>query len=292
MKGYAGDLLKAVIPAAGMGTRFLPLTKVQPKEMLPVVDKPVIQYVVEEAVRAGIKDIIIVTGKEKRAIEDHFDSSPELERLLTERGKGEYLQKVREISSLAEIHYIRQKHPKGLGDAVYCARHHVGNESFAVMLGDTINISSVPVVKQLMEIHKEMASSVIAIEKVRKEKIKDYGIIKGKQIAKGLFDIEKMVEKPSVAEAPSNLGITGTYILTPGIFDAIEKTEADGKGEIQLTDALSVLKQSEKIYGYVFEGKRYDIGDMYLWMKVNIELTLKSSKYGSRLRREMGEYKQ
>ena len=218
MKGYAGDLLKAVIPAAGMGTRFLPLTKVQPKEMLPVVDKPVIQYVVEEAVRAGIKDIIIVTGKEKRAIEDHFDSSPELERLLTERGKGEYLQKVREISSLAEIHYIRQKHPKGLGDAVYCARHHVGNESFAVMLGDTINISSVPVVKQLMDIHKETASSVIAIEKVRKEKIKDYGIIKGKQIAKGLFDIEKMVEKPSVAEAPSNLGITGTYILTPTGF--------------------------------------------------------------------------
>ena len=177
MKEYAGDLLKAVIPAAGMGTRFLPLTKVQPKEMLPVVDKPVIQYVVEEAVRAGIKDIIIVTGKEKRAIEDHFDSSPELERLLTERGKGEYLQKVREISSLAEIHYIRQKYPKGLGDAVYCARHHVGNESFAVMLGDTINISSVPVVKQLMDIHKETASSVIAIEKVRKEKIKDYGIM-------------------------------------------------------------------------------------------------------------------
>jgi UTP--glucose-1-phosphate uridylyltransferase len=256
--------------------------------MLPVVDKPVIQYVVEEAVRAGIDDILIVTGKEKRAIEDHFDSSPELERALNERGKGEYLKKIREISSLADIHYIRQKYPRGLGDAVYCARHHIGNESFAVMLGDTINISRVPVVKQLMGVHRRTGASVIAIERVRKEKIKDYGIIKGKQVSERLFDIEKMVEKPSTANAPSDLGITGTYVLTPGVFGAIEKTKADSKGEIQLTDALSVLKQREKIYGYVFEGKRYDIGDMYLWMKVNLQLSLESPKYGKRLKREMG----
>ncbi|MCL4347106.1 MAG: UTP--glucose-1-phosphate uridylyltransferase GalU [Candidatus Thermoplasmatota archaeon] len=279
--------MKAVIPAAGMGTRFLPLTKVQPKEMLPVVDKPVIQYVVEEAVNAGITDIIIVTGREKRAIEDHFDSSPELERVLRERKKDDYLKRVKEITSLADIHYIRQKYPRGLGDAVYCARHHIGNESFAVMLGDTINISKVPVVKQLMTVHDELDSSVIAVEKVTRDKISDYGIIGGKMIRKRLYSIDELVEKPDPAAAPSDLGITGTYVLTPGIFDAIERTEPDIRDEIQLTNALSILKKREKIYGYAFEGRRYDIGDIYLWMKVNLELTLKSSKYGQRLKREM-----
>ncbi len=272
-----------------MGTRFLPLTKVQPKEMLPVVDKPVIQYVVEEAVSAGIDDIIIVTGREKRAIEDHFDSSPELERILEERGNGGALDSIRKITSLANLHYIRQKAPKGLGDAVYCARHHIGEESFAVMLGDTINISKIPVVKQLMNVHRKFNASVIAVERVRREKIKDYGIIKGNFIDSRTVDIKKLVEKPDPATAPSDMGITGTYVLTPAIFGAIESTEPDSNGEIQLTNALTLLGKKEKIYGYLFEGTRYDIGDMFLWMKVNIELTLKSRKYGKGLKRELGD---
>ncbi|MBX8635877.1 MAG: UTP--glucose-1-phosphate uridylyltransferase GalU [Thermoplasmata archaeon] len=280
--------MKAIIPAAGMGTRFLPLTKVQPKEMLPVVDKPVIQYVVEEAVSAGIEDIIIVTGREKRAIEDHFDASPELERILEERGNGDALDSIRRITSLAHLHYIRQKAPKGLGDAVYCARHHIGEESFAVMLGDTINISGVPVVKQLMNAHRKLGASVIAVEHVPYEKIRDYGIIKGTLKDRRTVEIQKLVEKPNPSSAPSDMGITGTYVLTPAIFDALEHTEPDANGEIQLTNALELLGKKEKIYGYLFDGTRYDIGDMLLWMKVNIELTLRSKKYGGRLRKYFG----
>ncbi len=272
-----------------MGTRFLPLTKVQPKEMLPVVDKPVIQYVVEEAVSAGIEDIVIVTGREKRAIEDHFDASPELERILEDRGNGDALESIRRITSLAHLHYIRQKAPRGLGDAVYCARHHIGNESFAVMLGDTINIADVPVVGQLMNAHRKLGASVIAVERVPRHKLRDYGIIKGRLKDRKTVEIQKLVEKPEPSKAPSDMGITGTYVLTPAIFDAIERTDPDANGEIQLTDALTLLGKKEKIYGYLFDGTRYDIGDMFLWMKVNIELTLKSRKYGGRLRKDLSD---
>ncbi|MCQ5375369.1 MAG: UTP--glucose-1-phosphate uridylyltransferase GalU [Methanomassiliicoccales archaeon] len=266
--------MKAVIPAAGLGIRFLPLTKAQPKEMLPVVDKPTIQYVIEEAIAAGISDIIIVTGAGKRAIEDHFDRSPELESILERNGKERELQEIKRISNLAEIHYIRQKAPKGLGDAVYCARRHVGNEPFAVMLGDTINIASVPVVKQLMEIHELLDTSVIAVERVPKEKIQDYGIIKAKKVKERLHLIEDLVEKPKPDHAPSDYGITGTYILTPGIFHCIEQTPAGRNGEIQLTDALRLFLKEERIYAYEFEGRRYDIGDKLGWMKTNFELIL------------------
>ncbi len=271
-----------------MGTRFLPLTKVQPKEMLPVVDKPVIQYVVEEAVSAGIEDIAIITGREKRAIEDHFDASPELERILEERGNGDALDSIRRISSLAHLHFIRQKAPRGLGDAVYSARHHIGNESFAVMLGDTINVSRVPVVKQLMNVHQKLGASVIAVERVPRDKIRDYGIIRGSLRDRRTVEIDELVEKPDPSAAPSDMGITGTYVLTPAIFGAIERTEPDARGEIQLTDALMLLRKEEKVYGYLFDGTRYDIGDMLLWMKVNAELTMKSRKYGSALRKYLG----
>ncbi|MDH7508619.1 MAG: UTP--glucose-1-phosphate uridylyltransferase GalU [Methanomassiliicoccales archaeon] len=266
--------MKAVIPAAGLGVRFLPLTKAQPKEMLPVVDKPTIQYVVEEAIAAGISDIIIVTGAGKRAIEDHFDRSPELEAVLERNGKEEELQEIRRISHLAEIHYIRQKTPRGLGDAVYCARRHIGNEPFAVMLGDTINIAAVPVVKQLMDVHELLGTSVIAVERVPREKIRDYGIIKARNVRERLHLIEDLVEKPIPDQAPSDYGITGTYILTPSIFHCIEQTPAGRNGEIQLTDALRLLLREEKIYAYEFEGKRYDIGDKLGWMKTNLELIL------------------
>lgn len=268
-----------------MGTRFLPLTKAQPKEMLPVVDKPVIQYVVEEAIEAGIEDIIIVTGRDKRAIEDHFDSSPELERMLEHRHDMNGLTNLRNISNMASIHYVRQKSPRGLADAIYCARHHIGDESFAVMLGDTINIARTPLVKQLMDAHRPLGASVIAVEKVKREKIHDYGIIGGKKMGNNLIEIETMVEKPMPEDAPSDMGITGTYVLTPAVFESIEKTEPGRNGEIQLTDALKNLLRKEKIYGYLFEGKRYDVGDMFLWMKVNLELTLESKKYGEDLRK-------
>lgn len=267
-----------------MGTRFLPLTKAQPKEMLPVVDKPVIQYVVEEAIAAGIDDIIIVTGKDKRAIEDHFDASPEIERTLEQKHDHNALKAMREIANMASIHYVRQKSPRGLADAIYCARHHVGDESFAVMLGDTINVAHTPLVRQLMDAHKPLGASVIAVEKVRREKFKDYGMIGGKAVGDKLVDIETLVEKPSPEDSPSDMGITGTYVLTPGIFASIEQTAPGKNGEVQLTDALRHLLGKEKIYGYLFEGKRYDVGDMLLWMKVNMELSLKSDSYGKKLR--------
>ncbi len=267
-----------------MGTRFLPLTKAQPKEMLPVVDKPVIQYVVEEAIASGIDDILIVTGREKRAIEDHFDDTPELERTLEHKHNSDVLKSIRHIANMASIHYVRQKSPRGLADAIYCARHHIGDESFAVMLGDTINIAETPLVKQLMDAHKPLGASVIAVERVSQEKISDYGIVGGHMLGDNLIEVDRLVEKPSPKNAPSNLGITGTYVLTPGIFEAIEHTEPGVNGEIQLTDALKVLAKKEKIYGYLFSGRRYDVGDMLLWMKVNLELSLKSEKYGKQLR--------
>jgi UTP--glucose-1-phosphate uridylyltransferase len=281
--------MKAVIPAAGLGIRFLPMTKVQPKEMLPVVDKPTIQYVVEEAIAAGITDIIIVTGAGKRAIEDHFDKSPELEAVLERQGRTKELKEIRRIADMVDIHYIRQKVPKGLGDAIYCARNHIGREPFAVMLGDTINISKVPVVKQLMNVHEEVGASVLAVEPVPKEKISDYGIIDGKLIRKRLYLIDNLVEKPRPDDAPSNIGITGTYVLTPGIFDCIERTSAGTNGEVQLTDALRILRKKEKVYGYWFEGIRYDIGDKLGWMRTNFELTLNHPQFSEQVRDFMHE---
>ena len=263
--------MKAVIPAAGFGTRFLPATKAQPKEMLPVFDKPTIQYVIEEAVASGIDDILIVTGKGKRSIEDHFDKSFELEHTLKEAGKEEFLEQIQAITDLADIYYVRQKEQKGLGDAIYCAKKHIADEPFAVMLGDTIMKGKYPCTKQLIDTYNKYDSSAIALEKVPKEKVERYGIIDGVEIEKNIYDIKKLVEKPPISEAPSNLAIMGRYVLSPEIFDNIEKTTPGVGGEIQLTDALSQL---DNIYGAIFDGKTYDIGNRLDWLKTSIEFAL------------------
>ncbi|MCX6651476.1 MAG: UTP--glucose-1-phosphate uridylyltransferase GalU [Methanomassiliicoccales archaeon] len=276
--------MKAVIPAAGWGVRFLPLTKEQPKEMLPVIDKPVIQYVVEEAVAAGIEDIIIVTGRHKRTIEDHFDRSFELEAILQNSHKQEHLKKIRDLCNMANLHYIRQKEPKGLADAVYQARHHVGDEPFAVMLGDTIHVADVPVVKQLMDIHARTGKSVIAAERVPGDKVKDYGVLDATKVEDRLYVINDLVEKPRPEEAPSDLCIAGTYVLTPAIFECIENIKPGYNGELQLTDALKLLREKEGMMAWEFEGKRYDIGDIPGWIKSQFELSLKHPVYGKELR--------
>lgn len=269
--------MKAVIPAAGLGTRFLPITKAQPKEMLPVFDKPTIQYVVEEVVASGIDNILIITGRGKRAIEDHFDKSTELEMVLKNKAKEEYLRQMEEISDLADIHYVRQKEQRGLGDAIYCARKFVGDESFAVLLGDTITINDVPCTKQLMNIFEEYNSSVIAVEKVARDKLESYGIIKCTPID-SIYEVEDLVEKPKPEDAPSDLGIIGRYVLTPEIFDAMERVAPGVGGEIQLTDALKLLLNDQKIYASEFEGKRYDIGNKLDWLKSSIEFALQNDE--------------
>lgn len=279
--------MKAVIPAAGLGLRFLPLTKSQPKEMLPVVDKPAIHYVVEEAVASGIEDILIVTGRGKRAIEDYFDRTLELEYMLKGTPHERLLREVDELSEKVEIHYIRQKEQLGLGHAIYCAQKHVGNEAFAVLLGDTINVSSVPVTRQLMDVYEMKGNSVIAIEPVPKHKIESYGIIKGKRVEPRLYLVEDMVEKPKPKDAPSNLGITGTYVLTPRIFDCIKRTRPGRNREIQLTDSLNLLRREEPVYGYQFEGRRYDIGTKLDWLKVNFELCVGSKEFGAELKEHL-----
>jgi len=262
---------KAVIPAAGLGTRLLPLTKAQPKEMLPVVDKPVIQYVVEEAISSGIRDILIITGKGKRAIEDHFDRS-EIE--------NEFLREMDEMLNGVNILYVRQKEPRGLGDAVYYAKSFVGDEPFALLLGDTITIPNCT--KELMEKYKEFKTSIIAVEEVPMEKISSYGVIKGREIEDRIYLVEDLVEKPSAEEAPSNLGIIGRYILTPAIFEAIERTPPGKGNEIQLTDALRLVR--EKVYAYIYRGRRYDIGNKLDWLKSNIELSLADERFRDELR--------
>ncbi|MFQ5887081.1 MAG: UTP--glucose-1-phosphate uridylyltransferase GalU [Candidatus Hydrothermarchaeales archaeon] len=269
--------MKAVIPAAGLGTRFLPITKAQPKEMLPVFDKPTIQYVVEEAVASGIDNILIITGRGKRAIEDHFDKSTELEIVLKNSAKDEYLRQMEEISELADIHYVRQKEQKGLGDAIYCARKYVGDEPFAVLLGDTITINDVPCTKQLMDIFGEYKSSIIAVEKVGKEKIESYGVIKCSPVD-SIYEVEDLVEKPKPEDAPSNLGIIGRYILTPQIFDVMKRVSPGVAGELQLTDALKLLLGEQKVYASEFEGKRYDIGNKLDWLKSSIEFALQNDE--------------
>ena len=263
---------KAVIPAAGMGTRFLPATKAQPKEMLPVVDKPVIQYVVEEAIASGIKDILIITGKGKRAIEDHFDKS---------KMENEFLDEIDEMMDSVNLLYTRQREPRGLGDAVYYAKSFVGDEAFALLLGDTITVPECT--KELIKKYDEFKTSIIAVEEVPKEKISSYGIIKGKEVEGDIHLVEDLVEKPSPEEAPSNLGILGRYVLTPAIFGAIERTPPGKGNEIQLTDAVRLVK--EKIYAYVYRGKRYDIGNKIDWIKSNIELSLADERFKSALKR-------
>lgn len=265
---------KAIIPAAGLGTRFLPATKAMPKEMLPIVDKPTIQYIVEEAVAAGIEDIIIVTGKGKRAIEDHFDYASELERNLIEKEKFDLLEKVKFTSNLANIHYIRQKEPKGLGHAVWCARQFIGNEPFAVLLGDDIVKSSVPCIKQLMNQFEQTGTSIIGVQQVKEEETHRYGIINPAGRDQRLIHVKGFVEKPSLGTAPSNFAILGRYVLTPDIFKLLENQETGAGGEVQLTDAIEKLNHMQEVYAYEFEGIRYDVGETLGFLKTTIEFAL------------------
>jgi UTP--glucose-1-phosphate uridylyltransferase len=277
---------KAVIPAAGLGTRFLPVTKNSPKEMLPLVDKPAIQYVVEEAVASGIDDIVIVTGRGKRAIEDHFDKAFELECLLKDKRNSKALEEIEHISRLADIHYIRQKDALGLGHAVWCARKHIGDEAFAVLLGDDIVFSDVPCIKQLVDQYEKQRAPIIAVEHVPPERIETYGVVQVSSEPTGtehLYTVTDLVEKPKRTEAPSDLGILGRYILTPDIFNCIERT-APGKGdEIQLTDALRVLAQKREIYAFEFFGKRYDLGSKIEWLKTTFDVALSREEFREEL---------
>ena len=282
---------KAVVTAAGWGTRFLPATKAQPKEMLPLVDKPMIQYVVEEAVASGIKQIIIVTALGKRAIEDHFDRSLELEHALNRKGDGDLLRKVRQISELADICYIRQKEQLGLGHAILVTRDLIGNEPFAIFLPDDIIEAKVPAMKQMLEIYNRYSSSVIAVEKVAHQDTSSYGIIAPKQVEERVYQVLTLVEKPKPEEAPSNLGIVGRYILTPEIFCMLEKTTPGAGGEIQLTDGLRLLLEKQKIYAYQFEGIRYDTGTPLGFLKASVEFALNRPDIGPKFREYLRQLK-
>lgn len=265
---------KAIIPAAGLGTRFLPATKAMPKEMLPIVDKPTIQYIVEEAVASGIEDIIIVTGKGKRAIEDHFDMAMELEENLKEKNKLDLLDKVHYATNLADIHYIRQKEPKGLGHAVWCARNFIGNEPFAVLLGDDIVQGETPCLRQLINQYEETYSSVIGVQTVPEQETHRYGIIDPATQDGRLYQVNNFVEKPKPGTAPSNLAIMGRYVLTPEIFMFLEQQEKGAGGEIQLTDAIQKLNQIQRVFAYDFEGYRYDVGEKFGFVKTTVEFAL------------------
>ena len=266
---------KAIIPAAGLGTRFLPATKSQPKEMLPIVDKPTLQYIIEEAIESGIEEILIITGRNKKSIEDHFDKSVELELELEQKGKIEMLEMVRDISNMVNIHYIRQKEPKGLGHAIHCAKSFIGNEPFAVLLGDDIVDAKTPCLKQLINTYDEYKTTILGVQGVAKEDTDKYGILDVKHIEDRVYKVKDMVEKPSVESAPSNIAILGRYIINPSIFDILEN-QAPGKGgEIQLTDALKTLSTQEAIYAYNFEGRRYDVGDKFGFLEATIDFALK-----------------
>ncbi|MCL6636606.1 MAG: UTP--glucose-1-phosphate uridylyltransferase GalU [Alicyclobacillus sp.] len=265
---------KAVIPAAGLGTRFLPATKAMPKEMLPIVDKPTIQYIVEEAVAAGVEDLIIVTGKGKRAIEDHFDRSVELEELLTQKEKPEVLREIQRITDMANIHYIRQKQPLGLGHAVWCARRFIGDEPFAVLLGDDIVCSDVPCLRQLMDVYAETGASVIGVQTVPRDQVSRYGIVDSEPIGPRRSRVRNLVEKPDPYHAPSNLAIIGRYVLTPRVFEYLERGEIGAGGEIQLTDALNELCRLEDMTAYEFVGRRFDVGEKLGFIEATLELAL------------------
>ncbi|MEQ8154576.1 MAG: UTP--glucose-1-phosphate uridylyltransferase GalU [Clostridiaceae bacterium] len=269
---------KAIIPAAGLGTRFLPATKAQPKEMLPIVDKPTIQYIIEEAIASGIEEILIITGRNKKCIEDHFDKSVELEMELEKSGKDDLLEIVRNISGMVDIHYIRQKEPRGLGHAILCAKTFVGNEPFAVLLGDDVVYSEKPCLKQLIDCFNEYKTSILGVQEVDQEDVKKYGIVDGIHIEDRVYKVKNLVEKPSVEEAPSNVAILGRYIITPYIFEILKNTEPGKGGEIQLTDALKELISHEAMYAYNFEGRRYDVGDKLGFLEATVEYALRKEE--------------
>jgi UTP--glucose-1-phosphate uridylyltransferase len=286
---------KAVFPAAGLGTRFLPATKAQPKEMLPLVDKPIIQYGVEEALAAGCDQIIIVTGRGKTAIEDHFDQSYELEKLLEAKGKTDLLQIVRQISDMIHVAYVRQKEALGLGHAVLMARELVGNEPFAVLLADDVVDSDVPCLKQMIDVFDETQCSVIATQVVEGPGISAYGVLDVKpadgRFGGRVFEINNMVEKPKMEDAPSKLAIIGRYVLTPAVFEALSQTQAGSGGELQLTDGMRLLLKKEKIYAYVFQGKRHDTGDKLGFLKATVEFALKRGDLGEKFQKYLKELK-
>lgn len=264
---------KAIIPAAGLGTRFLPATKAQAKEMLPIVDKPTLQYIIEEAIESGIEEILIVTGRNKKCIEDHFDRSVELE--LEKKGKSDMLEMVQDISNMVNIHYIRQKEPKGLGHAVHCAKSFIGNEPFAVLLGDDIVDAKTPCLRQMINAYDEYKTSILGVQEVDKENVNKYGILDVKYIESRVYKVKDLIEKPDVEEAPSNIAILGRYIITPEIFNILENQEPGKGGEIQLTDALQTLAIKESIYAYNFEGRRYDVGDKLGFLEATVDFALK-----------------
>jgi len=280
---------KAVIPAAGLGTRFLPATKAQPKEMLPIVDKPAIQYVVEEAVRAGITDILIITGRGKRSIEDHFDRSFELEHFLETKGKFDELKEVREISEMAMIHYIRQRDPLGLGHAVLVAEDHVAGEPFAVLLGDDIISERTPLLQEMLKVHERYGRSVIAVQEVARSEIGLYGSIQPEFVEERLARIVTIVEKPAPDEAPSNLAAIGRYLLTPEIFDSLRAIPPGKGGEVQLTDAINLLAQEQAVYAYVFEDGRFDVGNKLDYLKATVELAVDREDVGEGLREYLAD---
>lgn len=273
--------MKAIIPAAGFDTTFLPVTKAQPKEMLIVYDKPIIQYVVEEALNSGIDDILIITGRNKRPIEDHFDRLNELENTLESADKYQQLKLVKDITGLADISYIRQKEQNGLGDAIYCAEKYIGDEAFAVLLGDSITKGKIPCTKQLIDVYEKYGKPTISLEEVPKEKVSRYGIVDGNKVEDNVYDIKKLVEKPSVDDIYSNLAIAGRYILTYDIFDKIEQTKHSVDGEIQLTDALQKL---DSLYGVICEGKTYNIENRFEWLKASIEFAMDDENFKNDLK--------
>ncbi|SFH91295.1 UDP-glucose pyrophosphorylase [Tindallia magadiensis] len=266
---------KAIIPAAGLGTRFLPATKAQPKEMLPIVDKPTLQYIIEEAVDSGIEEILIITGRNKQSIEDHFDKSIELELELEKKGKDDLLQIVKNISDMVNIHYIRQKEPKGLGHAIYCAKSFIGNEPFAVMLGDDIVDAKTPCLQQMTSVYNEYKTTILGVQEVPRLEVDKYGIVNGKSIEDNVYKVKDLIEKPAIEEAPTNIAILGRYIISPSIFSTLEHTKPGKGGEIQLTDALKTLARQEAMYAYIFEGKRYDVGDKMGFLQATVEFALK-----------------
>ena len=268
-------ITKAVIPAAGLGTRFLPATKAVPKEMLPIVDTPTLQYIIEEAVASGIEDILIITGRGKRAIEDHFDKSYELENELHRAGKTEYIEEMKKISSLANIHYVRQKEALGLGHAIHCAKSFAGHSPFAVLLGDDVVYSQVPCLKQMMEVYDKYSCSVLGVQHVSESEVSKYGIIKAGPVSERIYRVQGMVEKPDRATAPSDIAVLGRYIITPEIFSCIENTKPGAGGEIQLTDALLLLSRIQPIYAYDFIGTRYDVGNKMGFLKATVEYALR-----------------
>lgn len=276
---------KAVLPAAGFGTRFLPATKVVPKELLPIVDKPTIQYIMEEVVAAGIEEVVLITGREKGSIEDHFDTSLELENHLRKKGRKNLLRIVQEISEMVTLVSVRQKEPLGLGHAILCAKKVVGSEPFAVLLGDDLIDAKIPCIKQMIDVYDETGGAVVAIQKVPKSETHLYGIIRGKKVGERIYRVEEMIEKPKQGTAPSNLAIIGRYVLPPEIFDRLEKVQPDGRGEIQLTNGLRELTKEKPIFGYEFIGDRYDAGDKWGYLEANIALGRRHPEIGPKLKR-------